>query len=162
MSPTPKRGFSRPRLRRLHDVMKSHVDSGYVPGAVTLLSRRGEVHVDALGAIAAGGRAPMRRDTLFRITSMTKPITAVAAMLLVEECRLDEPVDRLLPELAGRRVLKAIDRPLEETVPAHRAITVRDLLTFRLGLGMIWGPPDVHPIQKAIGELGIVGFGPPD
>ncbi|HEY2993960.1 MAG TPA: serine hydrolase domain-containing protein [Methylomirabilota bacterium] len=164
MSPAPKRAFSRPRLRRLHDVMKSHIDGGYVPGVVTVLSRRGEVHVDALGATAAGGRAPMRRDTLFRITSMTKPIAAVAAMILVEECRLrlDEPVDRLLPELADRRVLKAIDRPLEETVPAHRAITVRDLLTFRLGLGMIWGPPDVHPIQKAIGELGIVGFGPPD
>ena len=73
-----------------------------MPGLVTLVSRRGEMHVDAIGMKAVGGSDPMRRDTIFRIASMTKPITAVAAMILVEECklRLDEPVDRLLPELA--------------------------------------------------------------
>ena len=67
----------------------------------------------------------MRRDTIFRIASMTKPITAAAAMILVEECRLrlDEPVDRLLPELADRRVLKRLDGPLDDTVPANRPIT---------------------------------------
>ena len=71
---------------------------------------------------------------------MTKPITAVAAMILVEECklRLDEPVDRLLPELADRRVLKRIDGPLDETVPADRPITVRDLLTFRWASASSW------------------------
>ena len=107
-----------------------------VPGLVTLVSRRGEVHVDAIGTKALGGSDPMRRDTIFRISSMTKPITAVAAMILVEECklRLDEPVDRLLPELADRRVLKRLDGPLDDTVPANRPITVRDLLTFRHGL----------------------------
>ena len=65
----------------------------------------------------------MRRDTIFRIASMTKPITAVAAMILVEECklRLDEPVDRLLPELADRKVLKRLDGPLDDTVPAQPA-----------------------------------------
>jgi CubicO group peptidase (beta-lactamase class C family) len=95
---------------------------------------------------------------------MTKPITAVAAMILVEECklRLDEPVDRLLPELANRKVLKRLDGPLDDTVPANRPITVRDLLTFRLGLGIIMGPPDVYPIQKAISALEVVGFGPPN
>src|SRR5215470_13946871 len=131
------RGFSRARLGRLHDVMASHVAQGDAPGIVTALSRHGEVHVDAIGTKAMGGTEPMRRDTIFRITSMTKPITAVAAMILVEECtlRLDEPVDRLLPELAGRRVLRRLDGPLDDTVPARRPITLRDLLTFRLGFG---------------------------
>jgi CubicO group peptidase (beta-lactamase class C family) len=156
-------GISKERLGKMHEVMAGHVASGAVPGLVTLVCRRGEVHVDAIGAKAVGG-APVGRDSIFRISSMTKPITAVAAMILVEECklRLDEPVDRLLPELANRKVLKRIDGPLDETVPANRPITVRDLLTFRLGLGIIMGPPDVYPIQKAITALEIVGFGPPD
>ncbi|HMB03033.1 MAG TPA: serine hydrolase domain-containing protein [Isosphaeraceae bacterium] len=156
-------GFSKVRLGRMHDVLAGHVESGEVPGLVTLVSRRGEVHVDAIGAKAVGGD-PVRRDTIFRITSMTKPITAAAAMILVEECkiRLDEPVDRLLPELANRKVLKRLDGPLDDTEPAKRPITVRDLLTFRMGLGMIMGPPDVYPIQKAVIALGIVGFGPPN
>jgi CubicO group peptidase (beta-lactamase class C family) len=157
-------GLSKARLGRMHDVMAGHVERGEVPGLVTLLSRRGEVHVDAIGTKAVGGRDPSGRDTIFRITSMTKPITAAAAMILVEECRLrlDEPVDRLLPELAGSRVLKRLDSQLDETVPARQPITLRDLLTFRLGLGMIMGPPDAFPIQKAVSELGIVGFGLPD
>ena len=139
-----KGGFSAARLGRFHDVMAGYVERGDMPGLVTLVSRRGEVHVEAIGTQAVGGGGPMRRDTIFRITSMTKPITAVAAMILVEECklRLDEPVDRLLPELANRRVLKRIDGPLDDTVPANRPITVRDLLTFRLGFGMLMAPPD--------------------
>lgn len=156
-------GFSKVRLGRMRNVLAGHVESGEVPGLVTLVSRRGEVHVDTIGAKAVGGD-PVRRDTIFRITSMTKPITAAAAMILVEECkiRLDEPVDRLLPELANRKVLKRLDGPLDDTEPAKRPITVRDLLTFRMGLGMIMGPPDVYPIQKAVIALGIVGFGPPN
>src|SRR5438552_17529628 len=128
----------------MHDVMAGHVERGELPGLVTLVSRRGEVHVDAIGMKAVGGSEPMRRDTIFRIASMTKPITAAAAMILVEECRLrlDDPVDRLLPELADRKVLKQIDGPLDDTVPANRPITVRDLLTFRAGFGLILGPPD--------------------
>jgi CubicO group peptidase (beta-lactamase class C family) len=104
-------GLSRARLDRMHDVMAGHVDRGELPGVVTLVSRRGAVHVDAIGTTACGGRDPMRRDTIFRITSMTKPITAAAAMILVEECtlQLDEPVDRLLPELADRKVLARLD-----------------------------------------------------
>src|SRR6266508_1183886 len=97
-------GLSRARLDRMHEVMAGHVERGGVPGLVTLVSRRGEVHVDVIGTKTAGGSDPMRRDTIFRISSMTKPVTAVAAMILVEECRLrlEEPVDRLLPELANR------------------------------------------------------------
>ncbi|KRQ93235.1 serine hydrolase domain-containing protein [Bradyrhizobium valentinum] len=147
--------LSLPRLERMHNVMAGHVASGDIPGLVTLVSRRGEVHVDAIGKMAIGG-APMQRDTIFRIASMTKPVTAVAAMILVEECklRLDDPVDPFLPELAGRKVLRAVDAPLDDTVPAHRAITLRDLLTFRLGLGMLMVFPDRYPIQKAIAEAG--------
>src|SRR5258708_3762594 len=145
-------GLSTARLGRMHDVMAGYVERGEVPGLVTLVSRRGEVHVDAIGTMAVGGRDPMRRDTIFRISSMTKPITAAATMILVEECklRLDEPVDRLLPELADRRVLKRLDAQLDDTVPAQRSITVRDLLTFRIGFGQMMAPPDAYPIQRAM------------
>jgi CubicO group peptidase (beta-lactamase class C family) len=149
----------------MHGVMAGHVERG-VPGLVTLISRRGDVHVEAIGTKAAGGpgvgNGPMGRDTIFRIASMSKPITAAATMILVEECRLrlDDPVDRLLPELADRKVLRRLDGPLEDTVPAHRPITVRDLLTFRLGFGMVMAPPDSTPILKALGERDL-GQGPP-
>jgi CubicO group peptidase (beta-lactamase class C family) len=155
-------GLSRARLVRMHNVMAGYVERGEVPGLVTLVSRRGEVHVDAIGAQAFADPTPMRRDTIFRISSMTKPIIAAATMLLVEECtlRLDEPVDRWLPELAERRVLKRLDGPLDDTEPAKRAITVRDLLTFRMGFGMLMAPPDAYPILSAANELQI-GLGPP-
>src|SRR5438105_5471024 len=154
-------GLSKARLGRMRDVMAGHVARGAAPGIVTLVSRRGEVHVEAIGAQAVGGD-PMRRDALFRISSMTKPITAAATMILVEECtlRLDEPVDRLLPELADRRVLKRLDGPLGDTVPAKRPITVRDLLTFRMGFGQMMAPPDTYPILQAANEQQI-GMGPP-
>ena len=155
-------GLSRARLGRMHDVMKGYVERGEVPGLITLVSRRDEAHVDALGSLAYEHSDPIRRDTIFRISSMTKPITAVATMILVEECkvRLDEPVDRLLPELAGRQVLKSLDGPLDDTVPANRPITVRDLLTFRMGFGQMMAPPDAYPILKAANEQQI-GMGPP-
>jgi CubicO group peptidase (beta-lactamase class C family) len=156
MNATCAAGLSKTRLERMRDTMTGHVEAGDMPGLVTLVSRRGETHVDAIGKMAIDG-APMQRDTIFRITSMTKPVTAVAAMILVEECklRLDDPVDRWLPELADRKVLRAIDASLDDTVPAGRAITLRDLLTFRLGLGMLMVFPDRYPIQKAIAEVGL-------
>jgi CubicO group peptidase (beta-lactamase class C family) len=110
------------------DVMRGYVERGEVAGVVTLLCRHGEVHVDAIGVQDLDIGTPIRRDTIFRIASMTKPIAAAAAMILVEEAklRLDEPVDRLLPELANRQVLRGIDSPLDDTVPANRPITLRD------------------------------------
>jgi len=155
-------GLSKARLSRMHDVMAGYVERGAVPGLVTLVSRRGEVHVDVIGTQAIGDSPPMRRGTIFRISSMTKPITAAATMILLEECkvRLDEPVDALLPELAERRVLKRFDGPLDDTVPAKRPITVRDLLTFRMGFGQMMAPPDAYPILKAANEQQI-GMGPP-
>jgi CubicO group peptidase (beta-lactamase class C family) len=147
-------GLSKARLDRMHDVIAGYVERGEIPGLVTLVSRCGETHVDAIG---------MARDTIFRISSMTKPITAAAAMILVEECklRLDEPVDRLLPELAGRTVLKRLDGPLEDTVPAKRPITLRDLLTFRMGFGQMMARRDAYPILQAGHELQI-GMGEPN
>ena len=137
-------------------------ERGVVPGMVALICRRGELHVEAIGAKALAA-PPIARDTIFRIASMSKPVTAAAAMILVEECklRLDEPVDRLLPELADRQVLKRLDGPLDETEPAKRPITLRDLLTFRSGWGIALAPPDVYPIQKAMSEL-LLGQGPPN
>ncbi|MDQ5826951.1 MAG: beta-lactamase family protein [Chloroflexota bacterium] len=151
------RGLSTARLARMHDVMAGHVERSDMPGIVTLVSRRDEVHVGALGMKAIGGSELMRRDTIFRIASVTKPILAAAAMILVEECtlRLDEPVDRLLPELADRRVLRAIDSALDDTLPANRPITLRDLLTFRLGIGAVMVFPPRYPIQQAMAEAGV-------
>ncbi|MFG2003718.1 serine hydrolase domain-containing protein [Spirillospora sp. NPDC048911] len=153
-------GFSKAGLDRMHDVLAGHVERGAAPGLVSVVCRHGEAHVDPIGAQAVGG-APMRADAIFRITSMTKPVTAVATLILAEEClvRLDEPVDRLLPELAGRRVLRTVDGPLDDTVPAHRPITVRDLLTFRMGFGLLLGP-GTDPISRAAAELRL-NVGPP-
>jgi CubicO group peptidase (beta-lactamase class C family) len=128
-------GFAASRLGRLGDVLARHVEAGAAPGAVGLVARGEQTHVVTAGEY--------RRDTIFRIASMTKPVTAAAAMILVEECalRLDDPVGDLLPELAGPRVLVRADGPLSETVPARRPVTVRDLLTFTFGLGLVIGEP---------------------
>jgi CubicO group peptidase (beta-lactamase class C family) len=154
-----RNGLSKARLGRMHDVMAGYVERGEASGIVTLIGRRGEVHVDAIGTGSFAGGAPIGRDTIFRIASMAKPIAAAAAMILVEECRLrlDEPVDRLLPELAGRKVLKRLDGPVDDTVLAHRPITLRDLLTMRMGLGMVVEPSGDWPIQRAISEAGLEG-----
>ena len=150
-------GFSRLRLDRMHDVLAERVEQGAAPGIVTAVSRRGGTHLEAIGMQDIAGGTPMRHDAIFRIASMTKPIAAVAAMILVEECklRLDEPVDRLLPELAGRKVLKKPDGPLDDTVPAQRPITLRDLLTMRMGFGLIMEASGDWPIQRAMSEAGI-------
>lgn len=154
------RAWSAERLARLRPVMAGYVERGEMPGLVTLVSRRDETHVETIGAQTVGG-TPMRRDTIFRIASLTKPVAAAAAMILVEECRLrlDDPVDRFLPELANRRVLRRIDGLLDDTVPAHRPISLRDLLTMRLGLGHLM-VEDTWPIHVALKERGLLQ-GPP-
>jgi CubicO group peptidase (beta-lactamase class C family) len=149
-------GFSKERLARLHHALAAHVASGDMPGLVALASRGGHIHVEAIGAQAFDGEA-MRRDTIFRIASMTKPVIAAATLMLVEEgrLRLDDPVDGFLPELANRKVLKAIDGPVEDTVPANRAITTRDLLTFTFGMGAVMVWPARYPIQHAAAAAGL-------
>ena len=143
--------FSKTRLDRLRDVLAGYVGRGEVPGVLVLLSRGGETQLEQAGDVTP--------DTIFRISSMTKPVTAAAALILVEECvlRLDDPVNEYLPELADRRVLTGLDAPLSSTVPAVRPITVRDLLTFTMGLGFgagMWGPPGSVPIMDALTALG--------
>ncbi|AWS45026.1 serine hydrolase [Streptosporangium sp. 'caverna'] len=131
-------GFSEVGLLRLRDVLTRHVESKKIPGLVALVGRGDHTHVEALGTMRHDGGAPMRRDTIFRMASTTKPVAAAATMVLLDECRLrlDDPVDPWLPELADRQVLKRPDGPLEDTVPARRPITVRDLLTSTFGLGL--------------------------
>ncbi len=144
-------------LDRLHAAMAARVERNELPGLVTLVAQGDRVHVDALGFTAFGGSEPMRRETPFRVASTTKPILAAAAMMLVEDgaLALDDAVDRWLPELANRRVLKNIDGPLDDTVAAHRPITLFDLLTNRMGFGIIlepsFDPP--FPIVKAADAL---------
>jgi CubicO group peptidase (beta-lactamase class C family) len=152
------------RIARLPDVMASHVESDAVGGVAWLAACGREIEAGVAGALTRGKPAPVRRDSIFRIASMTKPVVAVAALLLVEECRLrlDDPVDALLPELAGRRVLVDGRGPIDgDAVPARRPITVHDVLTFRLGLGMDFEAPWPQPLIMAMAELGL-GSGPPE
>jgi CubicO group peptidase (beta-lactamase class C family) len=142
------------RLARARAALLRHVENRQTPGLVALVYQRGREHVETIGTMAYDSRVPMQRDTIFRLASTTKPITAVAAMILVEECRLrlDGPVDHWLPELQDRRVLRTIDSPLDDTVPARRPITLRDLLTFRSGYGEVAFLSPTCPLQQALAE----------
>ncbi len=151
-------GFSPKRLARVREVLERHVDADYIPGAVAVVARRGEVHIEATGNLAfegEGSGTPMAADTICRIGSMTKPVVAACAMTLVEDCtlRLDDPVDEFLPELADMRVLADPDGPLDDTVPASLPVTLRDLLTFTLGTGMVPAEPGTIPISDALNAL---------
>jgi CubicO group peptidase (beta-lactamase class C family) len=161
-------GFSPIRLTRVRDVLARHIEAGFVPGAVAVVARHGEVHVEAMGSLAFEGDGPltpMTADTICRTGSMSKPIVAACAMTLVEDgtVRLDDPVDEFLPELADMRVLADPDGPLEDTVPANRPITLRDLLTFTLGTGMVPAEPGTIPIADALNAaIGDEPAPPPD
>jgi CubicO group peptidase (beta-lactamase class C family) len=159
-------GLTAAGLKGLHTAAARHVGDEKVPGLVALVARDDQVHVEALGRLAVGG-SPVARDSIFRIASTTKPITAAATLALAAEglIGLDDPVDRLLPELADRRVLRRMDGPLKDTVPAARAITTRDLLTFTFGFGMVgemFASPKPWPVVAATGELRLATIGPPD
>ena len=159
-------GLTAAGLEGLHAAAERHVGDDRVPGLVALVARGGQVHVEALGRLSVGG-PPVARDSLFRIASTTKPITAAVTLAVAAEglIGLDEPVDRLLPELAGRRVLCRMDGPLDDTVPAARAITARDLLTFTFGFGMLiemFASAQPWPVVAAADELRLATIGPPD
>ena len=134
-------GMSSERLARVADVVRAHVEAGDVAGVVTLVARRGRiVHFEAQGYADLASRTPMRTDNIFRLASMSKPITAVAVMMLVEsgDIRLNDPVSRFIPELATLDKV-AVPRPggpenAYDTEPAERPITIRDLLTHGSGL----------------------------
>lgn len=156
--------FDPHRLARLADAIQRQVDQDRIGGVAWLLAVDDQVEVGAAGVLTRGEPAPVARDTVFRISSMTKPIVAVAALGLVEEfvLRLDDPVDALLPELSDRRVLVDPRGPIDgPTVPAERPITLHDLLTFRLGMGMDFSAPWPQPFIDALGELEL-GAGPPE
>lgn len=146
---SPRRlGLVREQLERL-------VEDRLVPGAAAVLAHGRETHVVATGTLAfdgAGSSTPFATDTICRLGSMSKPITAACAMTLVDDgtLRLDDPVDDLLPELADMRVLADPAGPLDDTVPAHRPITLRDLLANTAGTGMVI--EDV-PIAGALNAL---------
>ncbi len=137
----------------MKNALAKHIQSGFVPGLVAGVWRNGELKIEVLGAQSFGG-APMRVNSLFRLASITKPVVAAAAMILVDDgkLKLDEPVDELLPELANRKVLKSIDAPLDAVVPAKRAITLRHLLNMTFGLGAIIEYPPKFPVQLAMNK----------
>ncbi len=150
---------------RIDEILQDAVRAGQAPGVVAAVARGQAVHIAVAGVMAVGG-APMRPDTLFRISSTTKPMTAAVVLSLVDEgmLELNGAVDKLLPELAGRRVLRRPDGPLTDTVPADRPVTVRDLLTFTWGFGMqgaMFMAPEPWPIRTAVDERELSSFGPP-
>jgi CubicO group peptidase (beta-lactamase class C family) len=158
-------GLSKDGLERFDTVAASHVGDDKVPGLVALVAQGDDVHVAALGTLSVGGRS-VDRASLFRIASTTKPITAVATLALVREglLGLDEPAERLLPELANRQVLCRVDGPLDDTVPAEGPMTVRQLLTFTFGFGMsaeMFMAAEPWPVVAAAEEAGLATLGPP-
>ncbi|QNA77092.1 beta-lactamase family protein [Streptomyces sp. So13.3] len=124
-------------MTNLHDILKTHVSDGPTPGAVGLVARGDQVEVQVVGSADVDGISPMVRDSIFRIASITKPVIAAALMMLVDDGRiaLDNPVGQWLPELASPTVVRTPAGPVDDVVPAARAITVADLLTFRAGYG---------------------------
>ncbi len=143
-------------MSHLRELLKAYVDDGTVPGAVALVSSGGRLEVEAVGSSDAAGAAPMARDSIFRVASITKPITAAAAMLLVDEGRiaLDDPIGEWLPELAAPSVVRLPDAPIDDLVPAERPITVLDLLTSRAGYGFPsdFSLPALQPLLVAVQE----------
>src|SRR5437660_2754246 len=150
---------------KLDDIIEAAVARGDAPGVVAAVGRGDEGYVAAAGVMAVGGPT-MQPGTLFRIASITKPVTAAVVLSLAEDgaLGLDEPVDRLLPELTNRRVLRRPDGPLTDTIAAERAVTTRDLLTFTWGFGMqgaMFMAPGPWPIFTATVDRELSTFGPP-
>jgi CubicO group peptidase (beta-lactamase class C family) len=145
-------GLSSERLQRINETVQRYIDAGQITGAVTVVSRKGRVvHFEAQGLMDVESKTPMRRDAIFRMASMSKPVTGVAILMLMEEgkVRLTDPVSRFIPEFKGTKVamLKTPAGPPTPaapgqtpaapeiyTVPAEREITVRDLMTHTSGL----------------------------
>ena len=143
-------GFVDAALAQIPSALQAVVDAGDLSGFVTLLWRKGEVaQVNTLGHRDVEAGLPMTRDTLFRIASMTKPVTTVAALMLLEEgkLKLDDPISRWLPEFADMVVLRDAAGPVDDTYPAPREITVEDLMTHRAGLAYAF--TSVGPIAQA-------------
>jgi CubicO group peptidase (beta-lactamase class C family) len=153
-------------MAELHDLLETYVGDGSIPGAVALVARGDRTEVATVGSVAVGG-APMAEDSIFRLASITKPITAAAVMMLAEDGRiaLDDPVAPWLPELAQPRVVRTPDSPVGDVVPAARPITVFDLLTSTAGFGF---PSDfTRPVVQSLFSVQkdgreVASFPPPD
>lgn len=151
-------GFDPEALARVPGALTGPIESGDLSGAVTLLYRKGEIaQVSTQGKRNIEAGQPMQRDTLFRIASMTKPVTSVAMMMLIEEGKaaLDDPITKWAPEFADMKVLKDAQGPVEDVYDAPRDITLDDLFTHRAGLA--YGFTSIGPIayahQQALGDV---------
>lgn len=158
-------GFSAAKLAAIPPMLQGVVDAGDLSGFVTLIFRHGKIaQLNTVGWRDIAAKSPMTRDTLFRIASMTKPVTSVAALMLIEEgkLKLDDPIAEWLPEFATMRVLKKADGPLDDTYPAPRAITVEDLFTHRSGLAYAFSSigPIAKAYQDALGDPLNIGTAP--
>jgi CubicO group peptidase (beta-lactamase class C family) len=148
-------GISNERLGRLRPVMQQYVDTGRAAGVVTIVMRKGKVvHLEAVGQRDIESNAAMQKDTIFRIASMSKAITSLAAMILLEEGKLllSDPVSKFIPSFAKTTVMVpppagAVAGTPVSVVPAKRPITIRDLLTHTAGIGYGAGPAE--PLYKA-------------
>jgi len=145
-------------------VLKRHLLTGYLAGAVALIGRGESAEVVLIGDQSKETGEPMRRDSIFRIASMTQAVTAAAALIAIDHdlLRPTDTVSRWLPELDDRHVLRQLSSPLDDTVRARRPVTVQDLLTSRAGLGLVPAPPNTYPIQRRIDALQLPGFAPPE
>jgi CubicO group peptidase (beta-lactamase class C family) len=150
-------------IDQLHADLEQACKTHGIPGVTVGINRGGATLVETVGTGDVDGTWPMRPDGLFRITSMTRPVTAAAVLMLADDGLVDlnEDVTRLLPELAHPRVLRALDGPLDDTVPADREITIHDLLTFRGGFGIILDDPRKYPILQAEADHQLCCAGPP-
>ena len=132
-------------MTTLSDTFQAYVDDGTLVGAVAVVARGDDAEVVATGFVDVEGTAPMRRDSIFRIASLTKPVIGAAAMLLVQDgaMALDDPVERWLPELSARRVLRSYDAELSNTVPSARPVTAASGRP----------PPSVLPLTSRSGSV---------
>ena len=148
------RASSFPAIKRvLDDAVSAH----NAPGYSVFVGRGDSSWICASGWQDLSSRTPMRPDTIFRIASITKPVVAAAAMLLVDDGKiaLHDPVDRWIPELANRQVVRSISGPIDDCVPARRRITLHDLLTLQMGLGALIADPGECPLLRALIDRGI-------
>ena len=147
-------------MSTLRDILQAHVSSGPLPGAVGLIARGDRVEAQAVGFTDVDGSCAMARDSIFRVASITKPVTAAAVMLLAEDGRiaLEDPVGQWLPELASPVVVRTPASPVDDVIPAVRPITLADLLTFRAGYGFPsdFSLPAVGPLVSELKQ------GPPE
>jgi CubicO group peptidase (beta-lactamase class C family) len=153
----PVAGMSAEALAQIPPSLQAVVDAGDLSGFVTLIWRKGEiVQLNTLGHRDVAAGKPMTRDTMFRIASMTKPITSVAALMLMEEGKLslDDPITKWAPEFANMKVLKSPTGPLDEVYDSPRDITIDDLMTHRSGLayGFTSIGPIAHAYEAALGS----------